>query len=78
MFVQKKFSNWLSHFWRICILLDPKKCKIYRTYSNLLNDPKFFAYEYQKYAEFYADYKSDEIIRKKCTHEKLFAQTFGS
>jgi hypothetical protein len=36
-----------------------------------------FAYEYQKYAEFYADFKSMEIIGKKCTQKKLFAKNFG-
>jgi hypothetical protein len=30
----------------------------------------FFAYEYQKYAEFYADFKSVEIIEKSAPHKK--------
>ncbi len=40
--------------------------------------PKFFyyflTYEYQKNAEFYADYKSVEKIWKKCICKKLFAK----
>ncbi len=36
-----------------------------------------FAYEYQKYTEFYADFKSVEIIGKQCTQKKLFAKNFG-
>ncbi len=36
----------------------------------------FFANEYQKYAEYYADFKSVEIIGKKCTKKKLFAKNF--
>ncbi len=36
--------------------------------------PNFFAYEYQKYTEFCADFKSAEIIGKKCTQKKLFAK----
>jgi hypothetical protein len=71
MFV-KKFFNWLSHFLRICIILVP---------NNTRNDPKnffysFCGYEYPKYAEFHADFKSVEIIEKKCTQKKLFAKNF--
>ncbi len=36
----------------------------------------FFAYEYQKYAEFYADFKSVEIIEKSTSQKKLFATIF--
>jgi hypothetical protein len=46
----------------------------------VLHDPKFFisflTYEYQKNAEFYADFKSVETIWKKCTYKKLFAKYF--
>ncbi len=35
-----------------------------------------FAYEYQKYNVFYADFHSMEIIWKKCTQKKLFAKDF--
>ena len=35
----------------------------------------FFAYEYSKFAEFYADFKSVEI-EKKSTQKKLFAKHF--
>jgi hypothetical protein len=38
----------------------------------------FFTYEYQKYSEFYADFKSMYIIGRKCTQKKLFAKTFAS
>jgi hypothetical protein len=38
----------------------------------------FFAYECQKYTEFYADFKSVEMIGKKCAQTKLFAKTFSS
>jgi hypothetical protein len=34
------------------------------------------AYEYSKFAEFYADFKSVEITEKKSTHKKLFAKHF--
>jgi hypothetical protein len=41
--------------------------------------PKFFssflAYEYLKYAEFYADFKSVEIMGKKGHPEKVLCQT---
>jgi hypothetical protein len=36
----------------------------------------FFAYEYPKYLEFHADFKSVEIIGKKLTRKKLFAKNF--
>ncbi len=36
----------------------------------------FLAYEYSKYAEFFADFKSVEIIGKKSTQKKLFAKYF--
>jgi hypothetical protein len=36
----------------------------------------FFAYKYPKYAEFYTDFKSVEIIGKKCTQKKLCAKNF--
>ncbi len=46
----------------------------------VLNDPKnfkfFFAYEYSKYAEFYGDFKSVEIIGKKSTQKNFFDKHF--
>ncbi len=47
----------------------------------VLNDPKrgfkfFLAYEYSKYVEFDADFKSVEIIGKKPTQKKFFAKHF--
>ncbi len=69
----KKFFNWLSHFLRICILLV-------LTYTHICTQwpQKFFcsflAYEYPKFAEFYADFKSVEIIGKKST-QKVICQT---
>ncbi len=46
----------------------------------VLNDPEicyvFLAFEYSKYAEFYADLKSVEIIGKKSTQKKFFAKHF--
>jgi hypothetical protein len=36
----------------------------------------FLAYEYSKFAEFYADFKSVEIIEKKSFQKKLFAKYF--
>jgi hypothetical protein len=36
----------------------------------------FFEYEYPKYAEFHADFKSVEMIEKECTQKKLFAKSF--
>ncbi len=47
--------------------------------GTVFNDPKnilfiFFANEYPNQTEFYADFKSEEIIGKKCTQKKLFAQ----
>jgi hypothetical protein len=38
----------------------------------------FLAYEYSKYAEFYADFKSVEIIGKKSTQQKFFDKHFGN
>ncbi len=35
-----------------------------------------FAYKYQKYTEFDADFHSMEIIWKKCTHKKFFAKNY--
>ncbi len=52
--------NWLRHVLRICIL------PVYF----------FFAYDYQKYAEFYAGFKSVEILGEKFTQKKLFAKNF--
>ncbi len=65
----KKFFNWLSHFLRICII--SKNTHICTPWP-----PNFFlsflTYDNQKNAEFYADFKSVEIIWKKCTLKKLF------
>jgi hypothetical protein len=36
----------------------------------------FSAYEYLKFAKFYTDFKSVEIIGKKSTQKKLFAKHF--
>ncbi len=36
----------------------------------------FLVYEYSKYAEFYADFKSVEIIGKKSTKKNFFAKHF--
>jgi hypothetical protein len=36
----------------------------------------FLAYEYSKYAECYADFKSVEIIRKQSTQKMFFAKHF--
>jgi hypothetical protein len=36
----------------------------------------FLAYEYAKNAEFHPDFKSVEIIERKCTLKKLFANNF--
>ncbi len=33
-----------------------------------------YEYEYQIYVEFYADFKSVEIIGEKCTKKKIFAK----
>ncbi len=33
-----------------------------------------FAFEYPKYTEFHADFKSVEIIGKQCTQKNLFRQ----
>ncbi len=38
------------------------------------NFNSFFTYEYQKYSEFYVDFKSKDIIAKKCTQKELFAK----
>jgi hypothetical protein len=53
----------------------------YNKYSYMYSmTPKFFnsflAYEYSKYAEFYADFKSVEIIGKKSAQKKFFAKDF--
>ncbi len=40
-----------------------------------LMTPKL-AYDYPKYAEFHADFKTMEIIGHKCTQKKLFAKYF--
>ncbi len=68
MFV-KKFCNWLSHFLRICIL---------QIFIYVRNDPNnflfFLAYEFSKYAQFYTDFKSVEIIGKS-PPEKVLCQT---
>ncbi len=36
----------------------------------------FLAYEHSKYAEFYADFKSVEIVGKKSTQKKFFTKHF--
>jgi hypothetical protein len=74
MFVKKRFSSRQSHFLRICILLDPKITRI-RMYSMApKNFYLFFAYEYKKYAEFYTESKTVEILGKQCIQKKLFAK----
>jgi hypothetical protein len=58
----KKFFNWLSHFLRICILLFPKNTQICNPWPQKFVI-SFLTYEYQKNAEFYADFKSVLRIR---------------
>ncbi len=53
---KKKFFNWLSHFLQIYILQDPKNTHICTQWPQKFFI-YFFAHEYQKYAEFYADSK---------------------
>ncbi len=38
----------------------------------------FFAYEYKKYAEFFADFKSMERIGKSAPRESYLSETFAS
>ncbi len=71
----KKFFNWLSHFLRICILLVLTYTHICTQWPQK-NFCSFLAYEYSKFAEFYADFKSVEIIKKKSAQKKLFAKHF--
>ncbi len=68
MFVKNFFNRF--NFLRICIILVPNNTHIVH------NDPKiclnsFFGYEYPKYAEFHADFKSVEIIEKSA-HRKSY------
>ncbi len=74
MFVKKVFQ-----------LVKPFLANLHSTSSNIYSymysmTPIFFcsfvAYEYPKFAEFYADFKSVEIIGKKSTQKKLFAKHF--
>jgi hypothetical protein len=48
-------------------------------YSMSLNFVYLFVLivRHQKYAEFFADFQSAEIIGKKCTRKKLFAKIFS-
>ena len=66
-------------------LVKPFLANLHSTSSNIYSymysmTPKnfcsFLAYEYSKFAEFYADFKSLEIIEKKSTQKKLFAKHF--
>ncbi len=74
MFVKKVFQ-----------LVKPFLANLHSTSSNKYSylysiTPNFFkfflAYEYSKYAEFYADFKSLEIIGKKSTQKTFFAKYF--
>jgi hypothetical protein len=74
MFVKKVFQ-----------LVKPFLANLHSTSSNIYSymysmTPKIFcsfvAYEYSKFAEFYADFKSVEIFKKKSTQKKLFAKQF--
>ncbi len=62
---------------KVFLLVKPFLANLHSSSSKILihvlNDPKFF---YFFYAEFYADFKSAEIIGKKCTQKKLFAKNF--
>jgi hypothetical protein len=71
----KKFFKWFSHFLRICIILFPKNTHICTPWPHNIFI-SFLTYEYPKNAEFYADFKSVEIIWKKCTKKKLFPKNF--
>ncbi len=66
-------------------LVKPFLANLHSTSSNIYSymysmTPKFFCnlltYEYSEFAEFYADFKSVEIIEKKSTQKKLFAKHF--
>jgi hypothetical protein len=51
--------------------------KYVRVYSMTPKFLKFFlAYGYSKYAEFYGDFKSVEIIGKKSTQKNFFDKNF--
>jgi hypothetical protein len=63
MFVRKVFQ---------LVKLKPFLANLHSTSSEKYS--YFLAYEYSKYAEFYADFKSVEIIGKKSTQKKFFAK----
>ena len=48
----------------------------------VLNDPKFFrvffGYDYPKYAEFHADFKSVERIEKSAARKSYLEKTFAN
>ncbi len=58
-----KFFNWLSHFLQICIILVSKNTQKFTRWPQKFVI-SFLAYEYQNYAEFYAEIQSVEIIGK--------------
>ena len=68
-------------------LVQPFLANLHSTSSNIYSytcmssmTPKIFcsllSYEYSKFAEFHADFKSVKIIGKKSTQKKLFAKHF--
>jgi hypothetical protein len=72
-------------FKKVFQLVKPFLANLHSTSSNIYSymysmTQKFFcsfvAYEYSKFAEFYTDFKSVEIIGKKTTQKMLFAKHF--
>ena len=68
-------------------LVKPFLANLNSTSSNIYSymysmTPKFFcsfvAYEYSKFAEFYADFKSVETIKKNPPRKSLLPNTFAS
>ena len=67
------FFNWLNHFMQICILLVPKS-----THKCTQWPPIFLIsfIEYEKYAEFYAYFKSVKLSEKSSPIKNDLAYIF--
>ncbi len=76
MFVKKVFQL-VKPFLRIFIFLFPNNTHICTQWpQKFLNS--FSAYEYPKYAEFHADFKSVDIIEKSTPRKSYLPKTFAS
>ncbi len=77
MFVKKVFHLVKPFLAKICIMLVSNNTQICTQWpQNYLES--FFGYDYPKYAEFHADFKSVKRIEKSASRKSYLPKTFAN